>query len=412
MIAPAADARLNPRLIRALTYLMFMMFAMTTDSVGVIIPHVIKTFSLGMAAAGSFHYASMTGIALGGVCLGFLADRLGRKATIVVGLVAFATSAFLFSVGQTFGFFVGLLLLSGVAIGVFKTGALALIGDITTSTRAHTATMNMVEGFFGVGAILGPAIVTALLAAGASWKWLYVIAGSLCVVLIFAALAVHYPQTPRAAQEKLDPRVTLAMFANPYALAFSFAIMLYVGVETAIYVWMPTLLSGYQGPAVVLAAYALSVFFVLRAIGRFLGAWLLSRLAWTKVVALCSVAILICFGLALAGGRGVAAFSLPVSGLFMSVLYPTINSKGISCFPKAEHGSVSGVILFFTCASAVVSPWLMGVVSDRFGDAAYGFRLATALAALLAILAVINLIFDPSRLRLMARQEADYTSKA
>jgi fucose permease len=408
MTQTVSDASRDPRLIRILTYLMFMMFAMTTDSVGVIIPHVIKTFDLGMAAAGSFHYASMTGIALGGVCLGFLADRLGRKATIVLGLVAFAVTAFLFAVGKDFGFFVALLFLSGLAIGVFKTGALALIGDISSSTRAHTATMNMVEGFFGLGAILGPAIVTALLAQGASWKWLYVIAGALCVLLIIAALNVRYPQTPPAAQQKLDPRVTLAMLGNPYALAFSFAIMLYVGVETAIYVWMPTLLADYKGPAVVLAAYALSVFFVLRAAGRFLGAWLLNRLSWTQVVAICSVAILICFAAALAGGRAVAVFSLPLSGLFMSVLYPTINSKGISCFPKAEHGSVSGVILFFTCVSAVIAPWVMGLISDRFGDAAYGFALATALAALLAVLAVLNLVFDPSRHRLAAREDLDY----
>jgi fucose permease len=191
-------------------------------------------------------------------------------------------------------------------------------------------------------------------------------------------------------------------------LAFSFAIMLYVGVETAIYVWMPTLLADYKGPAVLLAAYALSVFFILRAAGRFLGAWLLNRLSWTQVVAICSLAIFICFGAALAGGRGVAVFSLPISGLFMSVLYPTINSKGISCFPKAEHGSVSGVILFFTCVSAVISPWMMGLISDRFGDAAYGFALATGLAALLAALAVLNLVFDPSRRRLATRQDLDY----
>ena len=34
-------------------------------------------------------------------------------------------------------------------------------------------------------------------------------------------------------------------------------------------------------------------------------------------------------------------------------MYPTINSKGISCVPKAEHGAAAGVILFFTCVSAV-----------------------------------------------------------
>ncbi len=306
----------NSRLIRGLTFLMFTMFAMTTDSVGVIIPQIIKTFGLGMAAAGSFHYATMMGIALGGVCLGFLADRLGRKSTIVLGLIVFAAVSFLFAVGQSFGFFVALLLISGVAIGVFKTGALALIGDISTSTRAHTATMNMVEGFFGIGAIVGPAIVAFLLASGASWKWLYVIAGGLCALLIVAALLVRYPQTPKAPQARLDIRVTLAMFANPYALAFSFAIMLYVGVETAIYVWMPTLLSGYHGPAIQMATYALSIFFVLRAVGRFLGAWMLSRLDWTQVVALCSLAILACFVAALLGGRDAAVFgALHVSAL-------------------------------------------------------------------------------------------------
>ena len=73
---------------------------------------------------------------------------------------------------------------SGLAIGVFKTGALALIGDISTSTAQHTSIMNTVEGFFGVGAIIGPAILTRMLAAGMSWKWLYVMAGTICVVLI------------------------------------------------------------------------------------------------------------------------------------------------------------------------------------------------------------------------------------
>jgi len=64
----------------------------------------------------------------------------------------------------------------GVWVSLFKIGALALIGDISHSTTQHTSTMNLVEGFFGVGSILGPAIVAALLGAGISWKWLYVIA--------------------------------------------------------------------------------------------------------------------------------------------------------------------------------------------------------------------------------------------
>src|ERR1051326_5411730 len=86
--------------IKALTFVMFMMFAMTTDSVGIIIPEIIKQFRLSMTAAGAFQYATMGGIALAGFFLGFLADRLGRKTTIVIGLSVFAADAYLFAIGN------------------------------------------------------------------------------------------------------------------------------------------------------------------------------------------------------------------------------------------------------------------------------------------------------------------------
>src|SRR5947207_40028 len=160
----AFNTQRNLATIRWLTFFMFMMFAMTTDSVGVIIPQVIREFRLSMTVAGAFHYATMSGIALAGFFLGYLADKLGRKKTIILGLTLFALSSYLFAVGSTFLFFLALLLFSGFAIGIFKTGALALIGDITRSTTEHTSTMNTVEGFFAVGAIIGPAVVAHLLA--------------------------------------------------------------------------------------------------------------------------------------------------------------------------------------------------------------------------------------------------------
>jgi fucose permease len=375
---------------------MFVMFAMTTDSVGVIIPEIIKEFHLSMTVAGAFHYADMAGIAFAGFFLGYLADKLGRKKTIILGLVLFALNSYLFAVGRAFTFFVLLLLISGAAIGIFKTGALALIGDITRSTTEHTATMNTVEGFFAVGAIIGPAIVARLLAVGTSWKWLYVIAGTLCVLLIVVATLVQYPQTSTTA-ESVDLKRTLMMMKNPYALGFSGLIFLYVAVEAAIYVWMPTLLSGYHGSLLWVAAYAISIFFVLRAAGRFIGSWMLAHLNWAAVVTVFSFAILACFVISMVGGIGVAVLALPVSGLFMSVLYPTLNSKGISCFKKPEHGAVAGVILFFTCISAVVAPLAMAAISDHFGGAKYGFLLATGFAALLFISLLLNWIVNPTR---------------
>lgn len=412
MQGPRVDRR-SMASIKGLTYVMFAMFAMTTDSVGLIIPEVIRTFGLSLTAAGAFQYATMGGIALAGLFLGQLADRFGRRPILVAGLTLFAVASFAFLAGDSFLFFTVLMGLSGVAIAVFKTAALALIGDISTSTAQHTAIMNTAEGFFGVGSIVGPAILARLLGAGVSWQWLYALAGGICVLLIVTALQVKYPESARPAA-RVGMSATAAAMKNPYVLVFSGGVFLYVAVEAAIYVWMPTLLGagsstglGASGPAW-LIAYSLSIFFILRAAGRFLGAWMLTRFRWQAVLALFSGGIAVSFVLSVTMGTAWAVYLLPLSGLFMSVMYPTLNSKGISCLPRSEHGAGAGVILFFTCASAVLAPLAMGAVGDAMGHIVYGFWLAAGFAGLLFAGMLLNWMFDPTRAVLERLDRSEY----
>ncbi|MBO9519338.1 MAG: MFS transporter [Porphyrobacter sp.] len=400
----------STQFLKLLIFLMFAMFAMTTDSVGTIIPSVIEEFDLGMTAAGSFHYASMSGIGIAAILLGFLADRFGRKTTILLGLALFGTTSALFAAGNSFGLFVLLLFVSGLGIGIFKSGALALIGDISGSTRQHAANMNLVEGFFGVGAIVGPALVTVLLQGGMSWKWLYVIAGVMCALLITGTALAPFPRSARPAEEKADPRDAMRMLGDPHAVFFATLLVLYVAAEAAVYVWAPTYFAGYEGAGAWLAAFVVSAFFVLRAAGRFLGAWLLSRYDWTAVIAICSTAVAALFVIAVLGGKTVAVFTLPASGLFMSVLYPTINSTGISCFDKRRHGSIAGFLLFFTCVGAVLAPLAMGAVGDLAGGIEYSMGLGAIFAVLLAILCLWNRRVQPVAGRLSQRNGEDYAS--
>jgi fucose permease len=270
--------------------------------------------------------------------------------------------------------------------------------------------MNTAEGFFGVGAIIGPAILTRLLDAGLPWQWLYLIAGFMCVALIVLALLVRYPASPKPAGGPAL-RGTGRALRNPYVLAFSAGAFLYVGVEAAIYVWMPTWFQGYSGSATTFAAYSISIFFLLRAAGRFLGAWLLGRLRWQAALALCSGGILICFAISIAAGMEWAVYLLPLSGVFMSVIYPTLNSKGISCLPKSEHGAGAGVILFFTCVSAVVAPLAIGAVGDAFGHIVYGFWLATGFAVVLFAGSVANWLVNPTQPVLDRYEATEYSAR-
>lgn len=418
----------NSQVIRWLTYLMFMMFAMTSDSVGEIIKEVKIAFSVTNAQASLMHSLPMLGIALSGLFLGFLADKLGRKPTIIIGLAVFGIACYSFMIANDFVFIVSLMTLSGIAVGIFKTGALALIGDISTSTRQHTSTMNGAEAFFGVGAIIGPLLVAYLIHQGVAWQWLYVIAGGVCTLLIVVALLVRYPsyvRTHRSEAEQVSVKQSLALVKNPYAFGFSMGAFLYVAAESAIYVWMPSYLicdamsvqATYEcysdGMARTLAIYSVTAFFVLRAAGRFVGIWMMSHFNWALVLMVFSGAIVLCFGFGLAGGKQVALYLFPLSGIFMSVIYPTFNSKGISCFPKHQHGSVAGVILFFTAAGAAAGPLIMGIVSDSMGgDAKYGFIVATGFASLLFIGLVYNYLKNPTQKRLTEIEASEYGANA
>ena len=131
--------RASYRLVSALTYAMFFMFAMTTDAVGEIIKIARVDMNLSNIEASAFHWATMIAIASSGIALGFLADRFGRKRTIIGGLALYGLASALFMTGHSFQLYLSLLFVTGLAIGVFKTSALALVGDLASSTGDHTA---------------------------------------------------------------------------------------------------------------------------------------------------------------------------------------------------------------------------------------------------------------------------------
>ncbi len=410
--APVKQSGYNRFLITAITCAMFFMFAMTTDAVGEIIKIAKKEMGLTNLQVSAFHWATMVAIAISGIFLGFLADKLGRKITIILGLSLYGLASAAFMLGKDFYLYMTLLFISGVAIGIFKTAALALIGDITNSTKEHTTTMNMLEGFFALGAIIGPGLVVFLHSKGVSWTYLYLLAAFLCLAMVLSALFSRYPKTVKTSDEPANFLRAFSMLKNKYALGFSIAIAMYVASEVAIFVWLPTFLDGYTGTkmAVLFASYAVMIFFVLRAVGRFMGIWVLKKFDWKMVMAVFSGIIFLCFLASAIYGKNIAVFLLPLSGLFMSMIYPTLNSKGINCFPKAEHGAIAGLILFFTAFAAALGPVLMAFVADIFagGNMRAGFILATVFAGVLFLFALYNFKHDPAGNVLLSTDETEY----
>ena len=163
---------------------------------------------------------------------------------------------------------VALLAIAGLGISVFKTAALALIGDVTASSREHTRFMNTVEGILCRGRHSGTGD------RGRPDRRRHVVEVALCRRgRDLPGAGGHGQRRARAGAandvERASAAQMLEVLRDPLALGFSLLVALYVAVEVAIYVWMPTYLAGYEGPNLWLQAWALTFFFVLRAVGPF-----------------------------------------------------------------------------------------------------------------------------------------------
>jgi fucose permease len=345
----------------------------------------------------------MLGIGIAGFGLGWMADYFGRAIAIRLGLSLFALSALVIVLVNGFDLILAAIFIAGLAIGIFKTGALALVAELSPNSVAYTSTMNLLEGFFGVGAIVGPLLIAVLLKAHLSWRGLYVVAAMLCVVLIGLSFLVQYPKRVVVASDSVPTRSRSLWdcLMDPYVLGFSIAAFLYVAIECSIYVWMPTLLKKLSLSWIEWSTYALPAFFIMRAFGRFLGVWAVEFFGWERTILVAALAILACFVLAVGSDIQVAAVTLPLSGLFMSVLYPTINSKGIGIALVQDQSTVAGVILAFTCLGAALGPWSMAVLSEQTQDPLSGFQLATVIAGVFALLAAWNYWAKPAQARLL-----------
>ena len=126
---------------------------------------------------------------------------------------------------------------------------------------------------------------------------------------------------------------------------------------------MSKFLSNYHGfnPETV-GANAVSYFWGLMTVGGVLGLILLKLIDSKIVLRWFTVLAMITLAAGLFGGDKLSLWAFPVSGFFLSVMYPVIVSLGLNSVSK-HHGSFAGILMTGIAGGAVVQ-LLIGGVSD------------------------------------------------
>lgn len=148
-------------------------------------PAIRETFGLPLDAVGVLYIASTLGYTVAGSASGRLIARLGVGWMLVLSAIISILGLLGFTLAPAWA----ILVLCGLVVGV-GTGILDGAMNILFAANYGPRPMNWLHACFGVGATLGPLVMTAILKSGSSWRWGYGLAA-----LCFAGLGVLFALT-------------------------------------------------------------------------------------------------------------------------------------------------------------------------------------------------------------------------
>lgn len=181
----------------------------------------LKGSDLGILVA-SFALAQMIISPFGGG----LADKLGKKLIICIGLVLFSISEFMFAVGHSFTILVISRVLGGFSAGMVMPGVTGLIADISPS-QDKAKNFGYMSAIINSGFILGPGFGGFL--AEVSHRLPFYFAGGLGIIAFIMSLIVihNHKKMTTAGFPQYDPelltKINWKVFLTPVILTLVLA---------------------------------------------------------------------------------------------------------------------------------------------------------------------------------------------
>ena len=373
----------------------FFMWGFLTSLNDVLIPHLKAVFQLDYTRAMLVNSAFFGAYFLMSLPAGRLVARLGYKNGIVAGLCVAGIGAIGFWPAaelRLFGAFLASLFVLATGITVLQVAAnpyVALLGPAETSSSRLTLAQALnslgttLAPLFGGLLILGNVVKTPeqLQAMPAAQQLAYRTAEAqsvqgpyvgLAIALVLLAMFVFLFRLPRLADDGSavaapgEHRIGDAL-RHRHLLFGVLAIFFYVGAEVSIgsvlvnYLSLPEI----GGMTEKQATFWVSAYWGGAMIGRFVGSALLARFPPGRLLGLFAAGNVVLLAVTLLSSGQVAVYAIVATGLFNSIMFPTIFALGIARLgPLTNKGSS---LLIMAIVGGAVLPPLQGMLADRIG---------------------------------------------
>lgn len=413
----------------------FMYFAtgLATVILGGILPTLLIHYHLSYANGGVFVFAQFAGFLAGVPLASYILHRFGYKPVLVVGAAAIAIALCSATFLPPVNWLYGLCMLSGFGIATTETGVATYTMEAFVDRRA--VVMSYLEVAFGSGALFMPALSSLLLTRDA-WQWSFGAAGLAALFVTVAWIALPLATVEShietavigmegmasaggtvAAREQAEARqgavpsgggggggvgMSRAMPSDvtgdvPTVSAgapsparrrwllglFLAMIFLYVGVESSVSSFFPSIFIPYFHEVPAVASLSVATFWAAMVLGRGATGWVVQRVSYGKFL-FWSIAgtIGLFVSLAFTDAASLAYVEVFILGLCMSGIFSITLVFANHAIPGAARLVTSLVTVFAGLGGAIIPP-LTGFTLDH----------ATPESAIWAIAGFATLLF-------------------
>ncbi len=378
--------RRRPSLV-ALILLVFFVMSLLTNILGPIVPDIIGSFHVSLAAAALLPFAFFIAYAVFSIPGGFLVERFGEKRVMVASFAAGLTGALSFAAFPSYRVSIVSLFIMGAGMATLQVAVNPLL-RVAGGEEHFAFNSAFAQLVFGLASFISPRIyshfvqalsnplasrggVTALLAsvtpARLPWVSVYWLFAAVAAAMLILLSLVRLPHVERTGEEQAGSlKMYRTLLRRPMVWLYFGCVFAYVGSEQGTADWASRFLAQYHGldPHTV-GASVISWFWGLLTAGCFIGMLLFRVFDSRRVLIAFSVGALACLTAALFAPASISVLAFPAIGLFASIMWPTLVSLGLNSVSEF-HGSMAGILCTGIMGGAV-APLIIGRLGDAFG---------------------------------------------
>ncbi len=335
-----------------------------------LLPFIRNDFALDYTQAGLVISVFNLSYGISQLPAGWLADRIGPRIMLTIGICGVALAGLLVGLSQTYIMMVALLALMGVAAGGYHPSAAPMISaSVEPKNRGRALGFHMIGG--SGSHFLAPLIAAAI---ATTWGWRGSFIGLAVPTMIFGII-FYVLLGRRAKMSKIQQTTTKHHAGTPPPPGYLRRLVIFMILSTftgavtfATIAFIPLFMVDHFGVGAGTAAVFISILYSAGLWASPLGGYLSDRLGKVPVtLAACFIAGPLIYLLNLASySLGIGALLLTI-GIVMYIRVPAAESYIISQAPEHHRSKIYGIYYFAGMETGAILAPVMGFFINRFG---------------------------------------------